>query len=63
MPLHDWQFYTVTLLALLGLGWMLRPLFRRGNAGSDHCGNCASGSAASRAQRKHVSLTIEQRRI
>jgi hypothetical protein len=65
MPLHDWQFWTVSLLAALGLWIVARPFLpRRKNREGDApaCPNCALGSASMRKHRK-VSLTIERKRI
>jgi hypothetical protein len=64
MPLHDWQFWIVTLLALGG-GWIVMrtvlPARRRNATGDPTCPNCASGSAAQHTKRR-VALTIDRRK-
>lgn len=52
-PVHDWQFWAVTAIALLALAWLLRnilpvPFF--------------SARAKRKKQRKKVGLTISARR-
>jgi hypothetical protein len=59
MPLHDWQFWIVTALAVLG-GWrMFRLIVPAKRAGDSSCHSCPSG-AASGGPKKRVTLTIEQ---
>ncbi len=65
MPLHDWQFWVVTLLMLWGLWVLLRaivPARRKAGDADPSCPNCASGEAASQGPRR-VSLTIERKKL
>lgn len=64
MPLHDWQFWMVTLLALGAIWMLVRTIAPRRSKSIDDpaCPNCGSGSAASKSK-KRVSLTIEKRRV
>jgi hypothetical protein len=66
MPVHDWQFWVVTLLALGGAWLVAKPFLpkrRSMSEGDPSCPTCASGSAASRKTKRRVPLTIEKRRI
>jgi len=62
MPIGDWQFWIVTLVAGLGLWKLVRTFWpKRKTTG---CTHCASGSAASAKKRpSKVSLTIDNRRV
>lgn len=66
MPLHDWQFWLVTLLALWGLWALARtvvPARRRSAAdGGAGCPNCAAGAASFKPKRR-VAITIERRKV
>jgi hypothetical protein len=59
MPLDDWQFWLVTVLALAALCFVLRPLipFKRKNT---RCGSCPSEPSAKRTR---TSLTIDGERV
>lgn len=48
LPLSDWQFYAVTVLAAAG-GWLaVRPFFaRRGRPGTGGCSSCTFGTGIS----------------
>ena len=63
MPWTDWQFWVVSIFALGGLVFIVRPLFpsRKGSAA---CGGCPTGGDAKNAGRgKRTSLTVEGRRV
>jgi hypothetical protein len=57
MPLHDWQFWVVTIAAAVGLWFAFRPLFpkRRGKPRRD--GRPATGAST------RATLTIEGKRV
>jgi hypothetical protein len=65
MPLHDWQFYIVTLLVTACLWRMTRSTLAIG--GSQNAGKCthcpSSGSEKKRTRQTRVTLTIDHRRI
>ncbi|MCI0365893.1 MAG: hypothetical protein L0Y44_00045 [Phycisphaerales bacterium] len=65
MPIRDWQFWLVSLLALYGLWLLARPLlpFRRAKSDDAACPSCSSGSATPRKTQHRVALTIGRRRI
>lgn len=66
MPLHDWQFWVVSLLALWGLWLLARPLLpvrKSSNADEAGCPNCASGAASSKKRQHRVALTVDRRRV
>ena len=46
LPWGDWQFWTVTLLAVGALGFFLRPFFSRRR--SPRCSNCEACPPQSR---------------
>lgn len=66
MPLHDWQFWLVSFLALIGLWLVLKPLLaaRGSSKSTTSCANCSAGNATSSAslRPRRVTLTIERRR-
>jgi len=61
LPLDQWQFYVVTVVALGGVYVLLRPFLRRGSAagGGTGCSGCGSGSTS---RKRAVPLTIGGRR-
>lgn len=62
MPLGDWQFWIVTLVAGLGLWTIVRTVWPKRN--KTGCSHCASGSAAATKKRPaKVSLTIDRKRV
>jgi hypothetical protein len=66
MPLHDWQFWIVTLLAIGGAWMLIRAIAPRRSKSIDDpaCPNCAAGSAAASSKTKRrVPLTIEKKRV
>lgn len=57
MPIADWQFWVVTLVALWGLWCTIRLIVpRRSDRGCSSCGS-------TRKREAHVGLTVERRRI
>ncbi len=64
MPWTDWQFWIVSIFALGGLVFLLRPLFS-GRKGSTACGGCPTSSDAKKnaGRGKRASLTVEGRRV
>ena len=64
MPINDWQFWLVTVLAIGALWLLIRTVApRRSTSAEDPaCPNCASGAASSRSKRR-VPLTIEKKRV
>ncbi len=64
LPLHDWQFWVATVLAVLALWLTLRPLLPARNKKNAACPGCPSGSAAQKPPReKPVDLTIGGKRM
>ena len=65
MPWMDWQFWMVTILAILGVWMVARPLmpFRKTSGEDVGCPSCASGSAASKPKRRRVALTLERKKL
>jgi hypothetical protein len=60
MPWHDWEFWIVTVLAMIGLFILMRPFLpRRKGSANAACPNCASGEAAAKPRR--ATLTIESK--
>lgn len=57
MPVDDWQFWTVTALALGAFALIARPLFPRRRGQADCC-----GGPGSRAKPKRTALTISAHR-
>ena len=45
IPWHDWQFYVTTLLFLLAMAMLLRPLV--GRKSGNGCGGCSVGNTPS----------------
>jgi hypothetical protein len=58
IPLGDWQFWVVSLIALAGVAVVARPLLAS-KSPSPPCGGCAKSSAA---KPRHATLTIEGER-
>jgi hypothetical protein len=67
MPMHDWQFWFVSALALCGFWILLRPFIRRSltpaDAESGACPSCPTSGSKPRGQRRRVALTIERKRV
>jgi hypothetical protein len=66
MPVGDWQFWAASVIALVGLWLVLRPLLpRRGAKKGAACPGCPSGAAGAlqAARPKAAALTIEGRRV
>lgn len=60
MPIGDWQFWVVTLVAAVGLWKIVRMLWPKKRTSG--CSHCASGSAASVKKRPtKVSLTVDRK--
>lgn len=59
MPLHDWQFWVVTIAAAIGLWFAFRPLFPRRRGMRRHNGGTANGKGAS----TRATLTLEGKRV
>ena len=63
MPFGDWQFWVVTIIGLVGLWLVIKPLLPR-KAKDDGCPHCASGAAASRKKKgRRVALTVERKHV
>lgn len=62
MPLGDWQFWVVTIIGLVGLWLVIKPLLPSRNKADDGCTHCASGSAAKKKSRR-VALTVERKHL
>ncbi|MDC0429098.1 hypothetical protein OAL71_00825 [Phycisphaerales bacterium] len=62
MPIDDWQFWLVSLLALLALGFVAKPLFPM-KSRQARCGGCPSNKSDDDAQKKRASLTLDGKRI
>lgn len=66
MPLHDWQFWVVTVLVSLAVYALARtflPRRRAESTGDASCPTCPSGGARSRKRGRRVALTIDRKRI
>lgn len=65
MPLHDWQFWLVSVLAAYGVWILVRPFVRRGKLNDASCPSCPSGGGGGehRNTRRKVALTIERKRL
>lgn len=63
MPLDDWQFWVVTLVALGGLALVVRPLLPKKGA-APRCGSCPTApKSGDPTVGKKTTLTIEGRRV
>ncbi len=60
-PWHDWQFWVVTGMAIVGLAVLVRPFVRplRGRPGCPGCDGCATGAGA-KQRSDLVSLTTDR---
>ncbi|MFZ9691207.1 MAG: hypothetical protein ACO3EP_04130 [Phycisphaerales bacterium] len=58
IPLGDWQFWVVSLIALAGVALVVRPLFASKST-TPACGGCAKSAPA---KARHATLTIEGER-
>jgi hypothetical protein len=56
MPLGDWQFWAVTLAAIVAVAFILKPLLP-GRPSTPPCGSCSQGDRRPR----RTGLTIEGR--
>ena len=64
IPIGDWQFWLVTLVAIAALVAVVRPLFPRRKGSNAACPGCPSGAAKSDTpQVKRVDLTIGGKRV
>jgi hypothetical protein len=64
LPIHDWQFWAATMLAVAALTLLVKPLFPRKKSTKSSCPGCPTGEAAAKnARPKHVDLTIEGKRL
>jgi hypothetical protein len=61
MPISDWQFWVVTIIGLVGLWLVIKPLLPK-RGGSDGCTHCGSGNAAKKKSRR-VALTVERKHV
>ena len=62
MPIDDWQFWIVSLLALVALGFvakLLLPLKSR----KVRCGGCPSNQTKDGENEKRASLTVGGKRV
>ncbi len=62
MPIDDWQFWLVSLFALVALGFVARPLLPM-KSRQPRCGGCPSNKNEDTAQEKRASLTLDGKRI
>ncbi len=61
MPIDDWQFWIVTVLALAALVLVIRPLIPYKSA-TPRCGSCPSTDSDGSPSRTRATLTVEGRR-
>ena len=59
MPIDDWQFWMVTILALLAAGFILRPLIPSTRRKSG-CGSCPKETSSKKTR---ATLTIDGERV
>lgn len=61
-PINDWQFWIATVVVIVALAFVIRPLLpRRGK--SPACPNCPSNSAQGQPEPKRTELTMEGTKI
>jgi NhaP-type Na+/H+ or K+/H+ antiporter len=61
MPIDDWQFWIVTILALTAVVLVIRPLIPYKSA-APRCGSCPSADPDGSHSRTRATLTVEGRR-
>ena len=62
MPIDDWQFWIVSLLALLALAFVAKPLFPM-KSRQARCGGCPSNASDNEGHEKRASLTVGGKRV
>ncbi len=62
IPWHDWQFWTVSIAALVALGLVVRPFLpsRRAGRSAKPCATCPSGEPK---DSRRTTLTLGGKRI
>lgn len=60
LPLHDWQFWAASALAIGSAWFLLRPFLPKRRFGGT-CPGCPTGSAATKPKR--TALTVDGRRV
>lgn len=67
LPLDDWQFWAVTLLAIAAAAAIVRPLLPKSRRGKASCRGCPSGDSEQGSdgspRPRRVELTVGGRRI
>ncbi|MDE0888202.1 MAG: hypothetical protein OSA40_01950 [Phycisphaerales bacterium] len=62
MPINDWQFWFVSLLALVALAFVAKPLFPM-KSRQARCGGCPSNQTEDGETEKRASLTVDGKRV
>ncbi|MDA1261798.1 MAG: hypothetical protein O3B75_02755 [Planctomycetota bacterium] len=61
-PINDWQFWIATIVVIIALTFVIRPLLpRRGK--SPACPNCPTDSVKGNTEPKRTELTMEGTKI